>query len=687
MNRRRAVLLTTSEVTRDALVHQLNNYLGDDIEVIGYAVEQGLENILKADLYIFSSALQYRELLEVGYSFEDKKTIVGKRTVNTDHLDQIVELPENSKVLFVNDSEESTIESIEILNELGVNHIEYIPYFPGSETENTNVQICITPGAAEIVPQSIERIIDIGTRIFDFTTIAKILGTFDLIDDKGGMFSRKYLQNIIGIAQKLSVSKNRASELQENFKNVIEGLEEGLLAYDSQGKITVFNDKLKRILKLKSSGTVGLKLNQVISNQKLITYLMDSENKENKIMTFEGEEVMIHKTKAAWKGVTIASFTVSHPNSAVNGVKRKKIVNSGYIAKYTMDDIAGQSSPIKASKLIAEKLARTDMTILIEGESGTGKEMFASAIHNTSERKYAPFLAINFSALPEDLVESELFGYEEGAFTGAKKGGKEGFFEQADGGTIFLDEIGDVSLKVQARLLRVLEEKEVMRIGGNKIHPVNVRVIAATNKDLSKMVEEKTFREDLYYRLKMGYITLPPLRQRRDDIPLLLDHLLSVSTIEEVQISDAVYSELRKYDWLGNVREMRNTVTYMLAVKSSNTITLEDLPQRSFFKESSHVDSHGDFANTALNQILDMDSEKTSPQLNRFDEFILNALYEQPGIGRKLLSEKSYESGLGMTENQIRGKLNRLEDKGLIEKRKGRFGTSLTNRGEEYIKK
>jgi len=684
MNRKKAVLLTTSEVTRDALVNQLNEYLGDEIEVIGYAVEHGLEDMVEADLYIFSSDLQHRELLMDGYSFGGKNIIIGKRTVNTDHLDQIVELPEETKALFINDSEESTIESIEILNELGVNHIEYIPFYPGVKMKKIDVDIGITPGEMSLVPDEIEKTIDIGTRIFDFTTIAKILVAFGVIDDKGGMFSKKYLQNIIGIAQKLSVSKNRASELQDNFKTVIEGLEEGLVAYNGHGKITVFNDKLKRILKLKSSGTVGLRLNQVISNQKLIEYLMDNDNHENKIMTFEGEEVMIHKTQASWKGVTIATFTASHPNSAVNGVMRKKIVNSGYIAKYTMDDIVGESSRIKASKQIAEKLALTDMTILIEGESGTGKEMFASAIHNTSERKYAPFLAINFSALPEDLVESELFGYEEGAFTGAKKGGKEGFFEQADGGTIFLDEIGDVSLKVQARLLRVLEEKEVMRIGGNKIHPINVRVIAATNKDLSQMVEEKKFREDLYYRLKMGYINLPPLRYRRDDIPLLLEQLLSISTIEDVHISDEVYAGLKKYDWLGNVREMKNTVTYMLAVKTGKVITLDELPQKAFFKDrkqetsSSTVDLEGSHEET---------TDNTAPRLDRFDKFILNVIYDHPGIGRKHLSEKSYAVGLGMTENQIRGKLNKFEREGLVEKRKGRFGTSITESGEKIINK
>jgi len=676
MYKKRAVLLTTSEVTRDALVNQLNEYLNDEIEIIGYDVEYGLDDMVDADLYIFSSSLQYNELLIAGYSFEGKNIVIGQRTVNTDHLDLIVGIPDKTEVLFINDSKESTLDSIEMLNELGVNHIKYIPFYPGSELTNVETTIGITQGEPGLVPDNIETVIDIGTRIFDFTTIAKILGAFGIIDSKGGMFSKKYLQKIIGIAQKLSQSRNRISQLSENLKNVIEGLEEGLLAYDSNGKITVFNEYLKRILKPRSSTTVGMKLNQVIFNKNLLTYLMDETRGENKVMTLDGEEVIIYKTNVSWKGVTIASFKPSRPGAFSNGNKRKKVINSGYIAKYTMDDIVGNSSLIKESKRIADKLAHTDMTILIEGESGTGKEMFASAIHNTSERKNSPFLAINFSALPDDLIESELFGYEEGAFTGAKKGGKEGFFEQADCGTIFLDEIGDTSLKVQARLLRVLEEKEVMRIGGNKIRPVNVRVVAATNKNLAKMVEENKFREDLYFRLKMGYVYLPPLRKRRIDIPLLLDQLISTSTIENVDISNEVYDELKEYDWLGNVRELKNTVTYMLAVKTGQSITLNDLPQKSFFK--------GKGQSVSLPELTHSTSVY---ELDRFEKLIMNAIYDHPGIGRKSLSEMSYKSDLGMSENQIRGRLNKLEKEGLIKKKKGRFGTSLTHLGVKLINK
>jgi len=669
MKHKRAVLLTESDATRKALIEQLREYL-DDVDIIGHPIDQGDASLLDADLYIVSSALQYNELLRMGYDFSRKKVIIGKRTVNTEHLDQVVEIEAGTEVLLINDSEESAYDSIRILNYLGVNHINYVAYYPGIELDITKYSIAVTVGEIELIPNSVTQIIDIGTRIFDFSTIAKILIDFDMIDEKGGMFSIKYLQKIIRIAQNLSASKSRISELTENLKTVVDGLEEGLLAYDRNGKITVFNENLKKMLKPRSANSVGMKLNHVIFNQKILAYLMDMKNFDNKIITLEGEEVIIHKTKAMWKDVTIATFNASRPEAFAIGNNHHKIINKGFVGKYKMDDIVGESPAIKKVKEIAEKLAKTDMTILVEGESGTGKEMFASAIHNISNRSNAPFLGINFSALPDDLVESELFGYAEGAFTGAKKGGKEGFFEQANDGTIFLDEIGDISLKVQARLLRVLEEKEIMRIGGNKIQPVNVRVIAATNKDLSKLVEENKFREDLYFRLKMGFLQLPPLRQRREDISLILNQLIATSTIEDIRTSSEVSETLKNYDWLGNVRELKNTVIYMLAIKSGDVLTIDDLPQKSFFKTSKSAKT---------NDVISV------YEPDRFELFILKTLYEQPGIGRKALSDLSYKNLVGMTENQIRGKLKRMDDEGLLERRKGRLGNVLTKTGRSLV--
>ena len=226
------------------------------------------------------------------------------------------------------------------------------------------------------------------------------------------------------------------------------------------------------------------------------------------------------------KGYSHGAVATFQPIGAIQASEQKIRLTShkrGLIAKNTLADIAGESDPIVQAKEQAKLYAQSDSTVIIVGETGTGKEIFAQAIHNASPRARGPFVAINCAALPENLLESELFGYEGGAFTGARKEGKPGLFELAHGGTIFLDEIGEMSLAVQARLLRILEEREVMRLGGDRVIPVDVRVIAATNKDLFHKVTQKSFRQDLFYRLCVLQLRLPPLRERLEDIPHLLE--------------------------------------------------------------------------------------------------------------------------------------------------------------------
>lgn len=233
-------------------------------------------------------------------------------------------------------------------------------------------------------------------------------------------------------------------------------------------------------------------------------------------------------------------------------------------AKYTFDDIIGQSEPIQAAIALARHASDTPATVLLRGESGTGKELFAHAMHNASSRNRGPFVRVNCVAIVETLLESELFGYEEGAFTGALRGGKKGYFEDANGGTIFLDEIGDMNLALQAKLLRVLQEKEIIRVGGTRPTPINVRIIAATNANLEQRLNEGTFREDLYYRLNVVPIFVPPLRVRKDDIPVLSTYLGKKLQHEYkrkiIKISSSVYRLLMNYDWPGNVRELENVL-------------------------------------------------------------------------------------------------------------------------------
>ncbi len=264
------------------------------------------------------------------------------------------------------------------------------------------------------------------------------------------------------------------------------------------------------------------------------------------------------------KGSVGVIYDVSEIRKLTEELENVKSLIRRMTAKYTFDDIIGESELIRAALAQAKHAADTPATVLLRGESGTGKELFAHAMHNASSRSRGPFVRVNCAAIAESLLESELFGYEEGAFTGAVRGGKKGYFEEANGGTIFLDEIGDVNLAVQSKLLRVLQEKEIVRVGGTKPLPINVRVIAATNANLEQRIKEGRFREDLYYRINVVPIFIPPLRGRKEDIPLLTAHFRRKLGQEFgrkiAKIDPQVLDMLMDYDWPGNVRELENVV-------------------------------------------------------------------------------------------------------------------------------
>lgn len=269
------------------------------------------------------------------------------------------------------------------------------------------------------------------------------------------------------------------------------------------------------------------------------------------------------------------------------GRLRKKKNDAGLAsAKFTFDDILGESAAIRKAKSLALRVADSDTTVLLLGESGTGKELFAHAIHSVSARKNGPFIRVNCASIPESLLESELFGYEEGAFTGARKGGKPGKFELANRGTIFLDEIGDMSLTMQAKLLRTLQEGEIEKVGSTETVSVDMRVIAATNQNLKARVRHGEFREDLYYRLEGILITIPPLRQRDGDIDLLVRRFLSLLSRRAgkdiADISPEVWQLLKKYDWPGNVRELFNLLEGTVCLAIGNRLELADLPPHFF---------------------------------------------------------------------------------------------------------
>ncbi|MDK2835548.1 MAG: sigma-54 dependent transcriptional regulator, acetoin dehydrogenase operon transcriptional [Thermosediminibacterales bacterium] len=386
---------------------------------------------------------------------------------------------------------------------------------------------------------------------------------------------------------KVDETNRQLAIANKHFLAIMESMSEGLLSIDEHAIITDINLAARNLLGIEEKDIIGKHIRRLfnVQTKKILSVLKQDRG-------FSEEEMFLETKKRGSIGCIVTSTPIHDENDKVAGAvivlremkNVRKLVNkiAGSEARFTFNDILGQSEKLQEAIQLAKIAARNTSTVLLCGESGTGKEMFAQAIHNSSLRREGPFVFLNCGAIPRELVASELFGYVEGAFTGAKRGGHPGKFELADGGTIFLDEIGDMPLDTQVNLLRVLESKQIMRIGGEKVIPVNVRVIAATNKKLEDEVLAGNFRQDLFYRLNVTPIKIPPLRERKEDIPILIDHFtqkLSKTLGKEItKIEDKFYRAMMSYSWPGNVRELQNVLQQAINLCDGEVLRAEHIP-------------------------------------------------------------------------------------------------------------
>jgi len=359
--------------------------------------------------------------------------------------------------------------------------------------------------------------------------------------------------------------KNKARELQA----IVDFSSEGIIAIDENCRIRVFNPAAEKIFGLTKEAVLGRPVRETIPNTRLHEVLRTGRTELGQLQRVGETSIVTNRIPIVVDEKTcgvVAHFQDVTKVQELEGKIRKELSHKGLVAKFTFDDIVGDSKLMCRTVQMAKSFGRTDSdyTVLITGESGTGKELFAQSMHNINRRREGPFVAVNCAAIPANLLESELFGYEDGAFTGARKGGKAGLFELAHGGTIFLDEIAEMPPDLQARLLRVLQEKEVMRVGGHRLIPINTRVIAATNREIEAAVASGEFRADLFYRLSALHLRVPPLREHLEDLPLLVAHIaqgfdaLVARSLRE-RLS-AVLPGWQSYYWPGNVRELENMV-------------------------------------------------------------------------------------------------------------------------------
>jgi propionate catabolism operon transcriptional regulator len=353
----------------------------------------------------------------------------------------------------------------------------------------------------------------------------------------------------------------------EQLSSVLHNLHDAVLAVDRQERIVAINPAMQRLLGHPEHAALGLPLSELAPELSLVTTLRSGQVERGVVQRYAGRDWVLNRTAMREAGEVVGAALTVYDAGTIHEadnrlrMQQRQLQNT---ARHHFDDLLGRSSSLLKTVATARRYAQTDLGVLLVGESGTGKEMFAQAMHNESARRGRPFVAINCAAFPETLLESELFGHEEGAFTGARRGGRRGLFEAAHTGTLFLDEIGDMPLTLQTRLLRVLQEREITRLGSNQAIPIDVRIMAATHQDLPALLHERRFRQDLYYRLNTLRLALPALRERRSDIPAMVHALVALcldrlrASRPMAEILEPLMPHLMAHCWPGNVRELEN---------------------------------------------------------------------------------------------------------------------------------
>ncbi|WAA10470.1 sigma-54 interaction domain-containing protein [Fervidibacillus albus] len=461
-----------------------------------------------------------------------------------------------------------------------------------------------------------------------------ITSRIPIIDERneclGAFAVFKDITEVVNLASEITNLK----EIQTMLEAIIHSSNDAISVVDEHGKGLLINPAYTRLTGLKESDVYGQPATIDISEGESMHYHVLKTKKPVRGVKMKvgpkKREVIVNVAPIIVDNKLKGSVGVIHDMSEIKSLmaelkKAKERIRS-LEAKYTFDDIIGHSEQMMIAKEQAKIGAKTPATVLLQGESGTGKELFAHAIHNESDRKYNKFVRVNCAAISDTLLESELFGYEEGAFSGAKRGGKKGFFEEANNGSIFLDEIGEMQLSTQAKLLRVLQEKEIIKVGGTKPIPINVRIIAATNKNLEREVVKGTFREDLYYRLNRIPIHIPPLRDIKEDLPALCEKIIDKINRDYGRKVNGITTEaidyLSTYDWPGNVRELENILGRAIIFMGYNEslIDIYHLPTLNDLTKSMRTEQSLAKGGKTLSELLSQYEKKIiSETLKKYD--------------------------------------------------------------------
>lgn len=588
------------------------------------------QNKLEADAFLAIDERVFQRAKEHVDNFHS--VIKINRTIEQHVLKRLLDIPAGTNVLVVNDSYSTAVDTINGFFEMGISHINMIAY--DRKLAHTGIYdhltVAVTPAERQFVPAHIKEIIDIGYRKISFDTMFRLMKSLNLDISVVNRNLFRYIHTLAApdaIFHTNYVNEYLKSEALHKIANTSQS---GILLIDNAGKVIYANDKSKEITKSRG-------------NEYDLSFLQDQDDR------YDSHPIKLMEETVGYY------ITIQEESKLSLGEKANH--KKGHVAKHHFQSIIFCSEEMKNAVQTAEQMVQSEHTVLIYGESGTGKELFAQSIHNASPRKRKPFVAVNCAALPENLLESELFGYEAGAFTGANAKGKIGLFEQANHGTIFLDEIGDVTPKLQARLLRTIQEKQIMRIGSDRIIDIDVRLITATNKDLMLEVQEGHFRSDLFYRLNVLPIRIPPLRARMQDVIPLLHHFLGDKYND---LTPQEIDHLTTYQWPGNVREVENFCTYYKTLNAFPDYILTEKRKAANKPPVSSI------------------QKKTL-------EIIADSTEISHGIGRNALLHMLNDMGFSLSDRTLRIILEQLQKDALIQIGLGRAGTRITENGIKVL--
>lgn len=682
--KKRLTIIGYSAPTNNIYHEQITSLFSDTIIVDEFCVDnEEIKRGLNADLVLVQSYYIFKTIRR--YIQEKSKIVIANRTISKVGLEKIMKIPKGTQVMLVDEDAEMATQMVSVIYQLGARHIELTAFYLGSNNTADGKSLIIL-GESKYIPSSPKEIINIGSSLLDISTIMDIAAALDLFDILENQNIQKSYKEIVTTNFGLLRLIGETNLFEKEFDILLQVLDDGIIGVNYDGLICTYNEGAEKIIGYKKHDIMYKYGLDILTDIPFKHVLENLKSVKEKLIKINGYDVVvsvdpiIHSSRLYGAVAIIRKF---------NDIEKKQhklrsqLIGKGHRAKYRFQDILGESEAIKKCKNDAIKMAKSNFTVLITGESGTGKELFAQAIHNSSGRKDYQFVAVNCGALPESLLESELFGYEEGAFTGARKGGKPGLFELAHKGTLFLDEIGEISKNLQTRLLRVLQERQVMRIGGDRLIDVDIRLIAATNRDLNDMVIKGEFREDLFYRLNVLRLGVPNLNSRREDIFSFINYFKNEFN-GKFEMDENVKKAFLNHNWRGNVRELKNYVEYIISLEIEK-IHIQDLP---FEDGKSSENSKLNNEKVLMNRLIKIAGKNIKKYI-----FVLNelekAFKKNKRLGRRSIFQKSQDNNIFISEQEIRTILVNLEKYQMVEIFKGRTGTVITEYGRklfEYLK-